>query len=215
MRATTVRRIAGAFILLAASIAPALAAPTSHRPQPQGRMQVAQNGGGSHRTDAVDFHDAWRKLWEDHITWTRMVIIGVFDDLACTPEYTARLLQNYEDMEDALRPYYGDDAETLGDLIQEHLLIAAELLAAAKAGDTAAFDDAKDRWYATGREIAAFMAEINPRYWSDGEDMWIEHRDATLAEALAHAANDCAGDVRAYDKVVDLAMEMADFFSDG
>jgi hypothetical protein len=216
MRTSTALRIVGAFVLSAATISPALSARmTGDLPS---RAQTAvRTSPAAHRTDAVAFHDAWRKLWEDHITWTRMVIIGIFDDLTCTPEYTARLLQNYEDMEDALAPYYGDDAETLGDLIQDHLLIAAELLTAAKAGDTVAFEDARDRWYANGREIAEFMAEINPRYWplSEGEDMWVEHLDATLAEAVAHSANDCAGDVRAYDLVHDLALEMADFFSEG
>jgi hypothetical protein len=216
MRAKLAHHIAVGFVLSAASIAPAFTARITRDLPSRAQTQAAQSSA-AHRTDAVEFHDAWRKLWEDHITWTRMVIIGVFDDLTCTPEYTARLLQNYEDMEDALAPYYGDDAETLGDLIQDHLLIAAELLAAAKAGDTAAFEDARDRWYANGREIADFMAEINPRYWplSEGEDMWVEHLDATLAEAVAHLSNDCAGDVRAYDLVHELALEMADFFSDG
>src|SRR5574339_933446 len=106
------------------------------------------------KTSGLAYHDEWRKLWEDHITWTRVVIIGILDGLPGTEDYIGRLLQNYEDMEEALTPYYGDEGEVLGDLIQDHLVIAAELLTAAHNGDTAAFNDAKTRWYANGDQIA-------------------------------------------------------------
>ena len=61
------------------------------------------------------------------------------------------------------------------------------------------------------------MAQANPTYWPlpDAKSMWKEHLDATLAEAVAHLSNDCTGEVTAYDKVHDLALEMADFFSNG
>lgn len=162
-------------------------------------------------------HDQWRKLWEDHITWTRMVIIGVFKELPGTATYTERLLQNYVDMEDALEPYYGDSAEELGELIEEHLLIAAEILQAAQAGDTTALNDAIERWYANGHDIAVQMAEMNPKFWplDMGDPMWSEHLDATLAEAVAHLNENFAEDVAAYDLVHVLALDMADFFSNG
>src|SRR5512134_1937388 len=99
------------------------------------------------KTSSLVYHDEWRKLWEDHITWTRVVIMGILDDLPGTSAYIDRLIQNYEDMEDALAPYYGEEAEVLGDLIQDHLVIAAELLTAAHVGDTAGFNAAKARWY--------------------------------------------------------------------
>jgi hypothetical protein len=58
---------------------------------------------------AVTFHDAMRKLWEDHITWTRNVIISfeVNDPgpSAKLPDLGAaldRLFQNQVDIGDAI-----------------------------------------------------------------------------------------------------------------
>lgn len=43
--------------------------------------------------------------------------------------------------------------------------IAVELLQAAKSGDTAAFGQARARWYANADDIADFLAAANPKYW--------------------------------------------------
>jgi hypothetical protein len=194
--------LVGVFIvaLLASTVAPALAQPLTAK-----------------KTSRMAYHDEWRKLWEDHITWTRVVIIGILDELPGTDEYIARLLVNYEDMEDALAPYYGDEAEVLGDLIKDHLVIAAEILTAAHDGDTAALNDAVERWYANAHDIAVQMNEMNPRFWplEETEQMWVGHLDATLEEATTHLSGDFEGEVAAYDMVHDMALEMADFISDG
>jgi flagellar hook capping protein FlgD len=177
----------------------------------------AAKPSASERTTALETHDLWRKLWEDHITWTRVVIISDLDQLPGNAAYQGRLIQNYEDMEDALKPYYGDDAEELGDLIQEHLLIAVEILEAARTNDTASLNDAKARWYANGHDLAVKMSEMNPQFWplGMGDPMWKDHLDATFTEAVDHLTGDFAGEVAAYDQIVDLAMDMADFISNG
>ena len=186
--------------LVASTVAPATAAPLA-----------------ANKTSRLDYHDEWRKLWEDHITWTRVVIIGILDELPGTNTYVERLLQNYEDMEEALAPYYGEDTEVLGDLIQDHLVIAAELLTAAHDGDAAGVEDAGVRWYANAHDIAVQMNEMNPQFWplEETEQMWVEHLDATLDEATTHLTGDFAGEVEAYDLVHELALEMADFMSAG
>lgn len=171
----------------------------------------------SEKTSRLAYHDEWRKLWEDHITWTRVVIMGILDELPGTSTYAARLLQNAVDMADSLKPYYGDAAEALGDLIRDHLLIAAELLTAAHDNDTVRFNDAQARWYENANQIAIQMSQMNPKFWplDESREMWIDHLDATLEEAVTHLTGNFNAEVAAYDLIHDLALEMADFFSSG
>ena len=169
------------------------------------------------KISGLDYHDQWRKLWEDHITWTRMVIMGILDDLPGTSAYVDRLLQNYTDMENALLPYFGDQAEVFGDLIKDHLVIAAELLTAALNGDTAGFDEAKVRWYENANQLAEQMNLMNQKFWPlrETRQMWIDHLDATLLEATTHLSGDYVGEVAVYDQIHQMALEMADFISSG
>ena len=159
-----------------------------------------------------------RKLWEDHITWTRLVIIS-FD--AGLPDFDAavtRLLQNQTDIGDAIKPYYGDAAgNQLTNLLRQHILIAADLLADAKSGDSAKFAVDNRLWYANADEIAAFLNTANPKYWPLDEmrSMMHDHLDLTLAEAQARLNGDWTGDVAAYDAVHLEILSMADMLSSG
>jgi hypothetical protein len=79
-----------------------------------------------------------RKLWEDHITWTRLYILAAEAGAPDTDATAGRLLQNQTDLGDALKPLYGDAAGAqLTALLKQHILTAGALIAAAKAGDTA------------------------------------------------------------------------------
>ncbi len=174
---------------------------------------------------ALTLHDGMRKLWEDHITWTRNVIISfqmnVPDASATLPDLNAalgRLLQNQADLGNAIKPYYGDAAgDRLTALLHDHITIAGEVLSAAKTGDSAALADAQARWYANAHEIAVFLSTANPDNWplAEMDQMLKEHLDATTAEAVARLTGDWNGDVAAYDAVHAQALEMADMLSAG
>ena len=159
-----------------------------------------------------------RKLWEDHVTWTRMVIVSVAADLPDRQAAVGRLLANQDDLGDAIKPYYGDAAgERLAELLREHIVIAADVLAAAKAGDSDALNAALERWYDNGNEIAAFLNAANPRNWplEEMRAMLREHLDLTTNEAVARLGGDWDADVRAYDRAHEQVLEMADMLSEG
>jgi hypothetical protein len=169
-------------------------------------------------TDALAFHDAMRKLWEDHVTWTRLFIVSAVADLPDKDATTQRLLQNQVDLGNAIKPFYGDAAgDQLTALLNEHILTAAELLTAAKNGDAAAFEDAKTRWYANADEIAAFLHAANPQHWplDEMQHMMRTHLDLTLVEASARLNGDWNADIAAYDEIRAQILEMADMLSSG
>ena len=197
-----------AFLALAASGGAAYNAWAAGREAEDQKITVEQ----------LAFRNAMRQLWEDHITWTRMFIVSAVADLPDAGAAAERLLQNQTDIGDAVKPFYGDAAgDQLTALLQDHILIASDLVSAAKAGDTAKFDDALARWYVNADEIAAFLHSANPEAWplDHMKAMMREHLDLTLQEAGARLNGDWAADIAAYDQIHQQILEMADMLSSG
>ena len=95
-----------------------------------------------------------RKLWEDHVTWTRNVVFCIIDDLPGADQATMRLLKNQDDIGEAIKSYYGADAgKKLTDLLHAHVTTAASLLKATKADNNPAFDEANKKWFTNADEI--------------------------------------------------------------
>jgi hypothetical protein len=166
----------------------------------------------------IAFHDAMRKLWEDHVTWTRLAIVTFADGSAGFPTTAGRLLQNQVDIGDAIKPFYGDAAGAqLTGLLHDHITIAVEILQAAKAGDTDAFNEANARWYANANEIADFLSAANPKFWPNDmmrADMKT-HLDQTLSEAAHELAGNYAASVADYEDIHAHILAMADVLSSG
>jgi hypothetical protein len=177
------------------------------------------NGASLERTEqSVAFREDMSKLWEDHIVWTRAFIVSFAADDGDQDEVATRLLANQDHIGDAIKPFYGDAAgEQLTALLKEHNLGAVTLLQAAKAGDTAAFDNAKAAWYANGSEIAQFLNGANPKNWplDHTSHHMTMHLDLTLSEAANRLGGNFAADIADYDAVHSAILEMSDFLSLG
>jgi hypothetical protein len=160
----------------------------------------------------AELRTAMRKLWEDHVTWTRNVIFNIMDGLPGTDQAIKRLLQNQDDIGNAIKPYYGNEAgDKLAALLHTHITQAADLLKAAKATNTAEFDRLNKEWYANADEISAFLSGANPNWkLSEMKEMMHDHLKLTTDEAVARSKKDYDADVKAYDKVHDEILKMSD-----
>lgn len=158
-----------------------------------------------------------RELWAEHVVWTRMFIMSVADNTSDKTAVTTRLLKNYDDMADAMKPYYGNDtADKFGDLIEEHLLTAAALVEAAKAGNNTAASAAETKWYENADEIAAFESSINPNLnETELMSLWHDHLKLTKGEAVARLTKNYTADIEAFDQIEVQANMMADSMADG
>jgi hypothetical protein len=166
----------------------------------------------------VAFHDQMRKLWEDHVTWTRLAIVTFADGSQGFDATAGRLLQNQADIGDAFKPFYGDAAGNhLTALLREHILGAVDLLTTAKAGDSAGFAAARDRWYANANQIADLISSLDPQVWPQDEmrAMMRTHLDQTLAEAADELGGHYAASVADYEPIHAHILEMADTLSSG
>jgi hypothetical protein len=166
---------------------------------------------------AVQLHDAMRKLWSDHVFWTRLYIIEAAANNPAAQTTAARLLRNQEDMGNAIAPYYGTAAGAkLTDLLKQHINIAVDLVAAAKANDNARVADADRRWHANADDIATFLSGANPN-WPKAAvlGMLNQHLALTTQEATARLQGRFSDDAAAFDQIFTQAIGMADALSDG
>jgi hypothetical protein len=160
---------------------------------------------------------ALRKLWSDHVIWTREYIVAA---VAGTPDAgtaAGRLLKNQEDIGAAIAGYYGDAAGArLTELLKEHIMIAVDLVAAAKSGDQAGFAKHDARWTANVETIAKFLAGANPN-WPEKDvlDLLSLHLKLTKDEAVARLTGDWAADVKAFDDIFNEILVLADALHDG
>jgi hypothetical protein len=204
-RSTSLHKMIAATITIAIMLALASSAAFA---APQESQKISQ----------TDFNKAMRKLWEDHITWTRLYIVSAAANLPDKDATAQRLLQNQADIGNAIVPFYGQAAgDKLTALLKDHILGAAALIEAAKSGDKAKTDAAAAKWYANADEIATFLSSANPKNWPLAEMKagMKMHLDLTLAEATAQLQGKYADSVADYDKIHTHILGLADLLSSG
>src|SRR5438270_13614967 len=90
--------------------------------------------------DTASLRAALRRLWADHVAWTRQYIVAALAGAPDAQAAAGRLLANQEDIGHAIVPFYGEEAGAeLTTLLKDHILIAVDLVDAAVKGNKRAF----------------------------------------------------------------------------
>jgi hypothetical protein len=197
-----------AFVLgLGGGVNPPLARAMTEKKSASSAAPISQN----------DFRNGMRKLWEDHVTYTRNFIISALAGLDDTPKVTERLLRNQDDIGDAVKPIYGEDAaKKLSALLRDHIAIAADIVKAAKSSNNAGVESGEKKWHGNADDIAGFLAGANPN-WSRPAmtEMLHKHLEFTTTEVVSRLKKDWASDIKAYDQGHEHMLMFADMLSDG
>lgn len=175
------------------------------------------NKASGYSAKQLNLMNTFRQLWEQHIMWTRSFIISTASNLGDLDLVTKRLLHNPIDFSNVLRSFYGEEkANEFRMLLEQHLLIAADLVNAAKRGDTAIVNIIEKKWYENADNIATFLASINP-YWN--KEKWqtllYDHLKMTENEAVSRLNSRYLNDIKEYDAIENEALTMADYMSSG
>jgi hypothetical protein len=165
----------------------------------------------------VDLRNAMRQLWEEHIVYTRNFIISSVGDLEDTGKIAERLLRNQDDIGNAIKPIYGEEAgNKLAALLREHILIAADIVKAAKAGDSEGVAKGQKKWIGNADDIAVFLSGANPNWPVQTlKDMLYKHLAFTTTEVVSRIKKDWPADIDAYDKGHAHMLMFADILTEG
>ena len=169
------------------------------------------------RMNAEKLRVDMRKLWADHVIWTREYIVNAVEGDPTAEPSLKRLMKNQEDLGNAIVPFYGKEAGAkLTDLLKQHISIAGELVTAAVAKDNAKVSDADKRWHDNARDLATFLSGANPNWKKDDlVNMLDEHLSLTTREATLRLEKKWDDDIETFDKIFTQAMHMADGLTAG
>lgn len=158
-----------------------------------------------------------RRLWIDHVSWTRSVIISDLSSLEDKGIVLERLLKNQDDIGSSIKPFYGEEAgNKLALLLREHINLAAKVTDAAKGGNKADLTKYNKLWYENADDIAKFLSSANPNYsYETLRDMLHKHLQFVTDQVVARLNKDWNADVTAYDKGENHMIMFADVLTDG
>ncbi len=156
-------------------------------------------------------------VWEQHIMWTRMLLISIAENLKDLDATRSRLLENPRDIANIFRRFYGNMiANTIENLLTEHLVIGEKLIVALKNNDMKLASELNTQWYKNADDMADAFSRINLYYPRDVvQKMFYNHLQLTSDEVNARLRGDYTADIKAYDLVQKEILSMSQFFVDG
>lgn len=166
---------------------------------------------------ACELRIAERRLWIDHVSWTRNFIVSDLSSLDDKEDVLERLLKNQDDIGNSIKSFYGENAgNKLADLLKEHIKLAGKVVDAAKSGNKSDLEKYNKLWYENADKIAKFLSSANPNYSYDVlKDMLYKHLQFVTDQAVSRINKNWNADIQAYDKGEDHMILFADILTDG
>ncbi|MFS0556748.1 glycosyltransferase [Brevibacillus sp. 179-C9.3 HS] len=187
-----------------------------------GMAEAKESQGNVQQTECikpkeVKLQGDMRKLWIDHMIWTRGYLVSALAGLEDQEKVLARLLKNQVDIGNAIKPYYGEEAgKKLAELLTEHIVIAGKIIDAAKKGDQGTLDKLNKEWFRNADDIAKFLSSANPNWpEKDIKEMMYTHLKLLSENLQARLQKNWEADIAAFDKGVDHIIAMADVLTAG
>lgn len=165
----------------------------------------------------IALHDRMRKLWGEHVLYTRAYVVDYFNGSPETPVTGKRLMRNQEEIGATFIPYYGDVVgKKITSLLKEHISLATKILVDLRKKDKKSLTKHNDLWYSNADKISEALNGINEN-WKK-EDLKKElyaHLDSTKEMITSGMDKKWTDEVRAFDKNFDHILELADALSEG
>lgn len=166
----------------------------------------------------VKFENEFRRLWIDHVLWTSNYITtattaGTEDQ----KQVLTRLLKNQEDIGNAIKPVYGEQAgNKLTDLLKEHIIIAGKIVDAATAGKKTLVNQLNKEWYRNADDIATFLSNANPYLKNEYlKKLLYMHLKLVTKDLSTSLSKDWNGRIASIDEGISHIILMADTISMG
>lgn len=164
-----------------------------------------------------EISNTMRKLWSQHVYWTRFFIISTIEEIPDLDYVTNRLLRNPGDFAKAFKPFYGEKrADEFKELLTEHLKIGGDLVNADKDRNISKADELRRKWYANADDISKFLSTINP-YWCEEKwkKMMYSHLSMTEKEAGLRLKREYPSDIEIFEDIENEALDMGDYMTFG
>lgn len=178
---------------------------------------IIQQGSKENCQETLKLTNAMRKLWSDHVFWTRLYIISAVRGNEDSKLILERLMKNQEDIGQAIVPYYGQKAgQELTKLLKEDISIEVAIITAAVKKQKNAFENENKKWFKNAEQIAQFLSQANPN-WPKEEMVKLlnDHLKLTTDELTTRVNKKWKDDIKTFDKIYDQALSIADSLTNG
>jgi hypothetical protein len=158
-----------------------------------------------------------QRLWADHAMWARQYIIAAVDERPEAPEAAARWLRVGDDIGRELEQHYPRrTARRVAKLLRQHVMVAVDLIDAARNVDKVKCMDIDDVWWNNGEDLVDELCARNEA-WSRAELLaqWDAMRQQTKDVLAARLEQNFDKDVDAFDQMLTTTTNFADTIADG